>query len=232
MVDKFDTSLQEPLTRELRLEIKSQLKEHWKFYRRDVNFRRNTKLSWYTTDNIITLNEATPYLKQVRLSRFCNKSTAFYAAPSGQRNKNLPLIIFGCIYKDQFLHYNNEPDFEFGRFFADPVHITSNGPRAVAKIVQCHKVLYGQASQLLTSPNQGQSSSLGPKLNTKTRKLLPLVRGVILILDELEESVEDKNRCVSLDEYFQAQSVLMIKTGDEAHLSAPITFEYIKEQPF
>jgi len=40
----------------------------------------------------------------------------------------------------------------------------------------------------------------------------------------------DENRCISLDEYSQAQSVLMIKTGDEAHLSAPIIFEHIKEK--
>lgn len=233
VVDKVDTSLQEPLTRELRLEIKSQLEEYWKFYRRDENFRRDTKSSWYDTGNMITLDEATPCLNHIRLSRFCNKATALYVAPSGQQNDQLPLKVFGCIYKDWFLHHNNEPNFEFGRFFAAPVHITSNGPQAVAEIVQSHKILCSQASQLLTSPDRGQSLSPGSKLTTKTRKLLPLFRAIILILDELDESVEeDENECISLDEYSQAQSVLMIKTGDEAHLSAPITFEHIREQAF
>jgi hypothetical protein len=62
-------------------------------------------------------------------------------------------------------------------------------------------------------------------------KLLPLCRAIILILDELDQDVEeDEDRRVSLDEYSQAQSVLMVRTGDESHLSATISFEQIKAQ--
>ena len=59
-MDRADIPLEEPLTRELKLEVKSQLEEYWKFHRRDLMFRRNTKLSWVLTENMITLDETTP----------------------------------------------------------------------------------------------------------------------------------------------------------------------------
>jgi hypothetical protein len=169
-----------------------------------------------------TLDEATPQLNPTKLNRFCNKPTTLYIAPSGQRNKYCPLIIFGCIYKQWFLHYNNEPTIEFGHFFADPVLITSNGPKTVVEIVRSHKLLCDQACQLLDQLGRGDI------LSDKNYKLLPLCRA---ILDELDQDVEeDEDGRVSLDEYSQAQSVLMVRTGDESHLSAPITFEQIKAQ--
>jgi len=218
---------------ELRREIRYQLEEYWKFERRDLTFRRNTKLSWLDSGYMITLDQATPDPNHAQLRRLYNKATALYIAPLGQKYVSLPYIVFGCIYKDWFLHYNNEPDFEFGRFFATPVHVTSNGPQAAAEIVQAHKILCDQASKFLEEQDRAQSLSPGSQLTSKTHKLLPLVRAVILIYDEEDESIEeDENGCVSLDEYSQVQSVLMIRTGDEAHLSAPITFEHIKEQAF
>jgi len=68
--------------------------------------------------------------------------------------------------------------------------MTSNGPQAVKEIFQSHKILCGQASQLLTSANRGQRLSPGSKLATKTRKLLTLFRVIILILDELPFGTE------------------------------------------
>jgi hypothetical protein len=232
-MDRADIPLEEPLTRELKLEVKLQLEEYWKFHRRDLMFRRNTKLSWVLTENMITLDEATPQLKPNKLSRFCNKPTTLYLSPSGQRNNVCPTIILGCIYKDWFLRYDNEPNFEFSRFFADPVRITSTGPQAVADIVRSHKSLCDQASRLLTSLDRGEKPSPCCKLTTQTHKLLPLCRAIILVLDELDEDVEeDEDGRISLDEYSQAQSVLMVRTGDESHLSTPITFEHIRKQVF
>ena len=112
---------------------------------------------------MITLDEATPYMDHGRLSLFCNKATALYVAPSGQRYDYLPFKVFSCILKDWFRHYNNETIYEFGRLFADLVHITSNGPQAVAEIVRSHKILCSQASQFITSLDQGQV--LSPGLN-------------------------------------------------------------------
>jgi hypothetical protein len=103
----------------------------------------------------------------------------------------------------------------------------------MADIVRSHKSLCDQASRLLTSLERGEKPSPYCKLTTQTHKLLPLCRATILVLDELDEDVEeDEDGRISLDEYSQAQSVLMVRTGDESHLSAPITFEHIRKQAF
>jgi hypothetical protein len=141
-MDQADIALEEPLTTELKLEVKSQLEKYWKFHRRDIMFRRYTKSFWLATENMITLDEATPQLKPEKLSRFCNKPTTLYLLPSGQQYGDFcSMTVFGCIYQDWFLHYDNEPNFEFGRFFTNPVRITSTGPQGVAGIVRSHKSL-------------------------------------------------------------------------------------------
>jgi hypothetical protein len=82
---------------------------------------------------------------------------------------------------------------------------------------------------------QGEKPYTYCKLTTETHKLLPLCRAIFLILDELAEYddiEEDEDGRISLDEYSQVQSVLMVRAGDESHLSAPITFEHIRKQEF
>ena len=209
-IDRVDIALQEPLARELKLEVKSQLDEYWEFHRRDIMFRRNTKLSWLLTENMTTLDNPDPQLKPIILGRFCNKPTALYLLASGRRNNCCPTIILGCIYINWFLCYINNPNFEFGRFFADPVRITSTGPQAVADIVRSHNSLCDQASQFLTKVDRGEEFLKYYRLTTQTYKLLLLCRAIILVLDELDEDVEeDEDGRISLDEYSQAQSVLM-----------------------
>lgn len=148
-MDHTTTPPEEPLTRELKLEVKSQLEDYWRFHRKDIEFRHETKMSWKHAGIMRTLDEAAPQLNPAKLRLFCNKPTTLYILPSGQRDTLCPMIIFGCIYKQWFLYYNNEPDIEFGHFFADPVRITSSGPKTVAEIVRSHKSLCDQASQFL-----------------------------------------------------------------------------------
>lgn len=52
--------LEKPLTSELKLEVKLQLEEYWRFQRRDVTFRMQAKSDWYHTDGIRFLDEKTP----------------------------------------------------------------------------------------------------------------------------------------------------------------------------
>lgn len=66
-------------------------------------------------------------------------------------------------------------------------------------------------------------------------KLLPVCWAIIVVLDELSpepeyEPVYDPDGFISLDNEIQRQSVLMVRTGDESGLSAPISFESVREQ--
>lgn len=58
------------------------------------------KLPWYTTDNILTLNEATLFPNYMKLSRFCDKATVLDITLSLKRNILLLLIILACTYRD------------------------------------------------------------------------------------------------------------------------------------
>lgn len=117
-----------------------------------------------------TLDEATSQVKPNGLHRFWNKPTMFYVLPSGRRTSVCPMKILGCIYKEWFLSYDDDPNFEFGGFFADPIQITSFCPQSAADIVRSHKYLCDQATQRLTSPDF--------KFKTRTYKLLPLYKAI------------------------------------------------------
>lgn len=65
------------------------------------------------------------------LRKFCNKPTVFYWAPSAQINDRCRLLPFACIYKEWFRYHNNDPNIEFGYFFAKPIRITSTGPETI-----------------------------------------------------------------------------------------------------
>lgn len=200
--------------------------------RRDFS---ETKDCWYHTENMITLDEATPRLKPIKLNRFCNKPTMLYLLLSGHPCGYCSMLDFGCIYKYWFLHYDNDPNFEFGRFFADPVRITFTNPQGLGNIVRSHKALCQQASQLLAINDRDEDPKADRYCTTKTHKLLSLWTATVLILDELadyDDIEEDEDGRISLDQYSQVQSVLMVRAGDESHLSAPITFENIKKQEF
>lgn len=224
-MDHNSVLLEEPLTREPKLGIRSQLEDYWKFRRRHIVFSKGNQVSWLHSDSMRILDEEAPQLNPTKLSYFYNKPKTLYITPSGQRDNLCPMIIFGCI----FLHYDNEPNIEFGHFFADPVRITSNGPNTVVEIVRSHKLLCNQASHLLNRLRRGEDIYPYCTPSAKSHKLLPLCRAIILVLDELDQDVEgDEDGCVSLDKYSQAQSVFMVQTGNESHLSPPMTFEQIK----
>jgi hypothetical protein len=71
---------------------------------------------------------------------------------------------------------------------------------------------------------------LSPWPKPQKYKLLPLCRAIVVLIDQLDpgESLQPGD-FVYVDKYAQEQSVVMIRTGDESCLSAPISFESIRE---
>ena len=175
-------------------------------------------------------HDAAPLLEP---SKFCNKPTALYWAHSDQIDDRCPLIVFGCAYKEWFRAHDNRPNIEFGHFFANPIRITSSGPRTVAGILEAHRSLCNQAIYLLDMIRQGKAEQVHPWTwrDPRNYKLLPLYRAIIEVLDELIPFRDTKpHQPIFLDEEVQRQTVLMILTGDETGLSAPINFESIRSQ--
>lgn len=62
-------------------------------------------------------------------------------------------------------------------------------------------------------------------------KLLPVCWAIIVVLDELGPEPEyDPDGFILLDDVLRSQSFLMIRTGEESGLSAPISFQSVREQ--
>ncbi len=199
------------------------------------NLTKSTlNLSHNNGRHILKLGEIPIQLGWPELERFCNKPTTFYWEQSAQWNGRCSGLIFSCIYKKWFRCHDGDPNIEFGHFFANPVQILSAGPKTVVSILEAHKSLCNQAASLLIKIDcdkpEGMpiDSGLLHWPNSQHYKLLPRCRAIIIIIDQLNLDTGSDSNSVILHEQSQRQSVLMVRTGDESHLSAPISFESIK----
>ena len=143
-----------------------------------------------------------------------------------------PTLPFGSIYKEWFRYHDDEPNIEFGHFFTSPIRITSTGPETIAGILKAHKSLYEQGCSLLSGMDGAYSKiHLSPWPKPQQYKLLPLCRAIVVLIDQLAPSESpEPDGFVYVDKYAQRQSVIMIRTGDESCLRAPISFESIRGQ--
>lgn len=237
LTNKLKVSIDEPLTPEMESQLRAGLTKHYHAVRKCV-YGRETKVHW-TSDldentGMVTLSNAPRPLGDRTLRKFYNKPTAFYWAQSAQTNDHCGSLTFACIYKGWYRCHDDNPNIEFGHFFANPVRITSTGPDTIVGILEAHKLLCKNATSLIHLIERGEAGEvrLGSWPDPKTHTLLPLYRAIIVVLDELVRPpiVTERPRRISLDEQIQRQTVLMVLTGDENGLSAPISFDTIQSQ--
>lgn len=231
---------QYPVSNELKSLVRADLKKVWYFLRVD-NFREETRIRWATTDRYrIRLDDIVGNLDPEKLSYLCNKPTAFYWLQSAQQTdatgeKNqTPKIILAAIYEEWRRCYNNEPNIEFGHFFANPVRITSTGPSTVAGIIKAHRSLCVQASSLIDQAG-GRADNVIERQPSSSQhySVLPLYHAIIVIIDCLdsfshEECRRESDGLISLRKIAQHQTVLIARTGVEEGLHESISFESLK----
>ncbi|KAL8721508.1 MAG: hypothetical protein Q9181_007691, partial [Wetmoreana brouardii] len=124
-----------------------------------------------------------------------------------------------------------EPDFNSEHFFANPVRITATGPPTVRGIIDAHRPLCLQASDLILQAG-GQANrfvSYLPSGVSRHYSLFPFYRALVVITDHIWYEREPDGM-ISLGRVAQNQTVLIARTGTEADLSAPISFDSIKAQ--
>ena len=227
---------EEPLSDEMKTRVRLELESFWNSFRRDAIYRRETKFCWMREDSILKIGETPIQIGPAELERFCNKPTTFYFDQPAQRNGRCPGLIFGCIYEEWFRCHHGDPNIEFGHFFASPVQITSAGASTVAGVVEAHKSICDQVASLLarSACDKPESDSTdGSKArwpNPNHYKLPSLCRTIIVIIDQLNLDTGPNPGQVVLQEQSRRKSVLMVRTGDESHLSAPIDFQSIKAE--
>ena len=184
---------------------------------------------WNSDVWMLTVKDLTPAVRL--LSQVCNKSTMLYWDVSAQLSEvNVcPSIIFACIYKCWFRYHDNDPDLEFGKFFAQPFRITQTGPHTIPDILKAHAHLYDQAALDLESTKRGADSYPDKRSYWENFHLLPLSRAIIVLLDEeLSEPVLKEDGTVSLDDEVQRRTAVLVLTGFNQGLSGVLNFDNIR----
>ena len=183
------------------------------------------KSFWNSDAYMFTVNDLIPtvrFLKQI-----CNKSTMLYWDVSAQLPgaNACPSIIFACIYKSWFRYHDNDPDIEFGKFFAQPFRITQTGPHTIPGILKAHAHLYNRAALDLESIKRGAESYPDKRSSWENFDLLPLSRAVIVLLDEPCSPPVFKDETVSLDSEVERRTAVLVLTGFNQGLSNPLNFD-------
>ena len=224
---------EEPLDPKLREELRMELRKSWYASIEDT-FGWELRISWtsrpmgYMLSIDGSATSSHPIYPSRRLLRLCNKPTVLHWAHSAQTDHHCPRFIWACIHKEWLRCYNQAPRLDFEHFFANPVGITSTGPRTIVKLIEIHESFYNRTFSLLDRLRRGDNEEAYMDAWPDQYKLLPVCRAIIVVLDGLV-SVDLHERLIYLDLEVQRQNVVMVRTGNEKILSEPISFESIKE---
>ncbi|KAL9631021.1 MAG: hypothetical protein Q9164_006116 [Protoblastenia rupestris] len=231
-----DVFTSEPISKELRELIREDLRKKWHFSRLE-NFRWRVKVNWGTVDDqLVLLNDEKGAVTLKQLLLFCNKITAFYWLQTAQSNgasgerRLMPRIVFATIYREWSQYYDFQPNIEFGRYIANPIRITPNGPSTIRGVLEAHHSLCMQARNLMAKARQDDGLVYNP-LRTELRRydIHPLYKAIILLIDRYEIDFQsDLDGLFSLEDAAQQQTVLIVRTGLEAGLSAKISFDSLR----
>lgn len=224
-------------------ELKTKLMKRYDELRRH-NHARDTRLDWYSSEGysvgMCVLDKVVPTstreLQSYHVRQWCNKSTALYWAPTAQRISGpfCSSIPFRCIYKTWFDLHDGSPDIDFGTFLAKPIRIILNGPRTVTEIIRAHRLFCDRILCYLMEDAHLEEGGEGKPGTLANYDLLLSFRAVIIILDKIAPHVEEDHNftksSVFVDREARRQNVLLVLTGDDQGLSAPVSFDSIRSQ--
>ena len=209
---------EEPLSPELRAAVVEDLKETW-YFGETENYRRSLKASWVDESVHQTIKDPNVSPEPRQLDRLCNNLTAFYWMPSPQVDgRPLPITPFGCIYKEWFRYHNGRLPIEFGDFIAHLVRVYPTGSTTIQEVITAHKKRPG--GRAWPDP--------------RACNLNATYQGIIIMMDQyLEPAFEpDLGELIDLHEEAQKLTVLLVRTGDDSNLCAPINFEKLRIDGF
>lgn len=222
------------LNHEARSRLRAELETHFKDVRSSLHGML-TKSAWTSLPHLMfrldTPTVSPSAIGYWNIRDFCNKPAALYWTTTAQANGQCPMLPYGCIYKEWYRYYDNRPNIDFAHFFANPVQVTSTGPQTIAGILEVHQQLCDQVSSLLDVYRKGHQTWPCSVPEPQHFELIPIYRAVIIILDNYAlDSMEEEPEDFVLDEEIRRQNALIIATGDNSGLSAPVTFESIQAE--
>lgn len=134
--------------------------------------------------------------------------------------------------------HDDEPDLDYGRFFAHPVKIEPGGPTTVTEILEAHRSLCELSSSVLRGVKSGNLGHLlyHPLWYAHKHNIPGIFRALIIVHDEYignDNFERNEFRKLLVDDFLEKQTVLLVRTGGESELSAPISFDdLVSVSPF
>lgn len=213
--------------------LRAQLKKNY-YEKREAGFGAGIKVYWKHETWMLKVVDLMPEFHGWHLMQLCNKPTILYWELSAQGfDPRLGLgtgIVFACIYKCWFRCHGNNPDIDFGNFFAQPLQITPTGPQTIPEILKAHAHLYDRAASESRLIKDGDNGPIEQD-QWQDLHLLPLCRAIIVLLDEFLPPPERKRgETISLDDEMQRRIAVLVLTGDDRDLSAALNFDSIRSK--
>jgi hypothetical protein len=221
-----EAAVEIPMSPELTKAVKAKVVQHQLHYHENSFSVSGVAEKWKYRNYVSTLGDKHDF-NSLHRADLRNKLTGFYWLPDAQSDCRLKAChesIIAAICKKWWRCYSSAPpSIRLGYFFAEAIRILPDGPLTIPGIVASHLALCDrEESHEISSGPSSSSSFTYPRY-----RMLPLFRAVIVILENRNKDVCPTwgNEALTLDDLLEGQNVMLVRTGDDAHLSTPITFE-------
>jgi hypothetical protein len=241
-LDASRQTFEETLAPDVIAELREALKWNWFIIARDEH-RQQLQHNWSPPDsrrlgsNMIRLiripqerGDSLPGVPKWSEPSFCNKATVFYWMQSATVNggDSDGLVILGSIWNAWADALGRQPQFQLEDFFAVPVHVPSKAAKTVPEILRAQKYICSQVRGTLEKKGDGAER------DPRYFRLHPLCEALIAVFDEYKYVGPSYRRQADgfrhYDNVAQHQSILLVRTGKEDRLSAPISFNSLKHK--
>ncbi|KAH8665147.1 hypothetical protein BGZ60DRAFT_540508 [Tricladium varicosporioides] len=176
-----------------------------------------------------------PYIDTWMEYLFYNKATVFYCTQSATSmiGRDGPVIL-GGVWNAWSDALSREPQIQLDEFFAVPVSVKEKYAKTVPGILRAHEHICAQVRKTVEQNNRVNTlTKFGkPWPNPRYFKLHSICEALIVVFDEYKFVAVEKH-ADGLRHYgdvAQNQSIILARTGHEDGLSAPISFESLKNK--
>lgn len=193
-------------------------------------------LELYSIENPQKRGHKIPYIDTWKEYLFYNKATVFYwtqSATNSMVGRNGPVIL-GGIWNAWSDALGREPQIQLDEFFAVPVSVKEEYAKTVPGILRVHEHICAQVRKTVEENNRANAviKSCKPWPDPRYFKLLSICEALIVVFDEYKSVAAEKHAdgFRHYDDVAQNQSIILARTGHENGLSAPISFESLKDK--
>ncbi|KAF2865725.1 hypothetical protein BDV95DRAFT_612308 [Massariosphaeria phaeospora] len=159
----------------------------------------------------------------------CNKLSIVY-----ETQQETLIYPGGAICKAWYKHHEMHPRVDFGYYFGKYFEMQSCVPTTLPELMDMHRNLCNATAEIIDQAVEDErieKRTFSEDCSARNYKLLPLCRALLVVLDQhLPEPLAADFRTAedptiySLDKLSHHQTLVLVRTGDEHLLSAPVDF--------